>query len=39
MKGFVDLARREWEALKEMDPNGHEANLYLALAEKKEEHE
>jgi tetratricopeptide (TPR) repeat protein len=38
MKGFVDLARKEWESLKEVDPDNHEANLYLALAQ-KEEHE
>lgn len=36
MKGFVDLARSEWEALKELDPNSHGANLYLALAKKEE---
>lgn len=36
MKGFVDLARNEWETLKQIDPENHGVNLYLSLAKKEE---
>lgn len=33
--GFIDLALKEWEAVRQIDPEGKEVNVYLALAKKR----
>lgn len=35
MKGFLDMALAEWEAAQKMNPEGKEAQVYLALAKKE----